>query len=312
MAELRFVQYLFGMSRSIDIRQLRYFVAVAEELNFRRAAERLHITQPPLSRQIHALESALGVRLLVRDTTSVRLTPAGQEALQEFGAQVRQFDAAVQRVAAGASARRTRLKVGMLWWADLSEFQSFEQTLSRSAGITGAEPVIAHSIELLARLRRGEIDAAMLALPLDLGDVPAVPIARVPHVLLMPALHPLARRKALHLRELDGLALLRFKRSENPALYDHFQRLYVAAGYTPRRELVAQGTIATIAQIAAGRGFTLMPRPLARQRHPGVVARGLKDVVYIDVVMAISPQLGKTLCAAIGKAAATFTSALTA
>ncbi len=77
--------------RGIALRQLRYFVAVAEEMNFRRAAERLHITQPPLSRQIAALETALGARLLERDTKRVRLTPDGELALREFRQLLLQF-----------------------------------------------------------------------------------------------------------------------------------------------------------------------------------------------------------------------------
>jgi DNA-binding transcriptional LysR family regulator len=81
-----------AIGRNIDVRQLRYFVAVAEELNFRRAAERLHITQPPLSRQIAALEAALGVPLLERDTRAVRLTPAGEAAQREFARLLQRFD----------------------------------------------------------------------------------------------------------------------------------------------------------------------------------------------------------------------------
>ena len=91
--------------RSIDIRQLRYFLVLAEELNFRRAAERLHLTQPPLSRQIAALEQALGVALLDRSGPLTRLTAAGEQARAAFAQAVQAFDAALAGVAAQGRCR---------------------------------------------------------------------------------------------------------------------------------------------------------------------------------------------------------------
>src|SRR5512139_2520758 len=108
------------MNRTIDLRQLRYFVAVAEELNFRRAAERLHITQPPLSRQVGELERALGVQLLERNTKAVQLTPAGEVALQEFRTLLAACDAAMERVSNTKVAPKRRLRLGMVYWSDLA------------------------------------------------------------------------------------------------------------------------------------------------------------------------------------------------
>ena len=124
-----------AIDRSIDIRQLRYFLVVAEELNFRRAAERLHLTQPPLSRQIAALEAALGVRLLERNGQSTRLTVAGQLAKPAFAQAVAAFEAALRQVGTAASPSRERFRMGLPWWVDMSEFGRFEEALRAATGI---------------------------------------------------------------------------------------------------------------------------------------------------------------------------------
>lgn len=293
-----------GLDRNIDIRQLRYFVAVAEELSFRRAAERLHITQPPLSRQIAALEAALGIGLLERDTQRVRLTPAGELALREFRQLLRRFEESMARIAVERPTARQRLRIGVLWWADLSGFAHFEQKLARTAGIAVIEPVVGQTVELIEQLRRGEIDATMLVLPCPTERLRLHPVARARHVALIPSGHPLARKRALRLRDLEALpAFLRFRRRENPPLYDHFSAQYEASGFRPPREEVAQGTVATLSQIAAGRGCTVMPRIAARRSHPGVAARRLLDQVYVDVVLATPEQLEPELQHALHEAA---------
>jgi DNA-binding transcriptional LysR family regulator len=291
--------------RHVDLRQLRYFVAVAEELNFRRAAERLHITQPPLSRQVAALEAALGVRLLERDTHAVRLTKAGEAAQREFVRLLQLVDDGIARVAAAQPAALQRLRVGVPWWADLSGFATFEQSLGGATGVRAVEPVVGHAAELTTKLRHGEIDAAMLVLPCRTDGLRLHPVARVPHVALIPSAHPLARKRALRLRDLETLpAFLRFRRRDNPPLYDHFSALYRASGFRPPHEDVAQGTVATLSQIAAGRGCTVMPRIAARRSHPGVAARRLLDEVYVDVALATADDLDPALQDALRRTAA--------
>ena len=291
--------------RHVDLRQLRYFVAVADELSFRRAAERLHITQPPLSRQIAALEEALGVRLLERDTHAVRLTPAGEAAQREFARLLRLVDEGVARVVAAQPAAPQRVRIGVPWWADLSGFAAFEQALGRAAGVRSVEPLVGHAAELTAKLRQRELEAAMLVLPCPTDGLQLHPVSRAPHVALIPSAHPLARKRALRLRDLEALpAFLRFRRRDNPLLYDHFSALYRASGFRPPREALAQGTVATLSQIAAGRGCTVMPRVAARRSTPGVAARRLLDDVYVDVALATRDDLDPALQEALRRTAA--------
>lgn len=286
--------------RSIDIRQLRYFLVVAEELNFRRAAERLHLTQPPLSRQIAALEQALGVALLDRAGPGTRLTPAGEQARGAFEQAVRAFDEALARVAAQASELRQRLRLGLPWWMDMSAFATLDRGWREATGLAPLEPQLEIGPELLAGLLRRTLDAALIAMPHDLKGLGHIEVARLRHVAVVPADSPLARRRALRLADLqDGPVFLRFAKRVNPALWMHYQRQYDALGFKPAREANAPGTSATIAQIAAGRGCTLLPTALARQRYPGVAYRRLLDEVSVDLHLVFSETLEPALVQAL-------------
>ncbi len=277
--------------RSIDIRQLRYFLVLAEELNFRRAAERLHLTQPPLSRQIAALEAALGVTLLDRDGPATRLTADGRRAQAAFAAAVQAFDAALAQAAGGADIDRP-LRLGLPWWVDLSSFQAMDSAWREASGRAALEPVLEIGPKLLDALRQGALDAALIAMPHELHGLRHVPVARLRHVALVPSASPLARKRALRLRDLEALpAFLRFPKRQNPALWMHYQRQYEAAGFRPAAEAEAPGTTATLAQIAAGRGGTLMPAAMARQRYAGVACRRLLDEVSVDIHLVFADAL---------------------
>jgi DNA-binding transcriptional LysR family regulator len=282
-----------SIGRGIEIRQLRYFLVLAEECNFRRAAERLHITQPPLSRQVAALEAALGQVLFERGPVSTRLTPAGERAREAFAAAVQAFDDALRRVAGGGEARPL-LRLGLPWWVDMSRVPPFEAALRRGEGLSQLEVHTGSGPELQRLLLRRRLDAALITMPQDLQGLLHRPLARVPHVALVPASSALARKRAVRLRDLQDLTFLRFTKPQNPALWMHFQQQYDAAAFRPAHEAPAPGTAATIAQIAAGRGATLMPAAFARQRHAGVVARRLLDPVFVDVHLVFADGLDET------------------
>lgn len=297
--------------RSIDIRQLRYFLVVAEELNFRRAAERLHLTQPPLSRQIAALEGALGVALLDRSGPGTRLTAEGEQARTAFTQAVQAFDAAVAGVAAREPASPDCLRLGLPWWMDMSAFAPLDRAWREATRLAPLEPQLATGPELLAALLKRTLDAALIAMPHDVQGLRHVAVATLAHVAVVPASSPLARKRALRLADLQGgPVFLRFPRRVNPALWTHYQRQYEALGFQPAREADAPGTSATIAQIAAGRGCTLLPAGLARQRYPGVAYRRLLDPVTVQVHLVFREGLAPTLVQALTDQGALFTQVL--
>jgi DNA-binding transcriptional LysR family regulator len=284
------------MNRSIDLRQLRYFVAVAEELNFRRAAERLHITQPPLSRQISELEAALGVPLLARSTKAVRLTPAGQAALPEFRALLAAFDAAMERVAQTQAAPKRRLRLGMIYWSDLAGLPAFEGALLSTRLATGVDVMSLASHESMAALKRGELDAALVAGPLDTGGLAHRTVGRERHAAFVPQTHALAGRTRISMHDLTQLpAFFRFRRVDNPLLYDHFARQYAAIGFRHPTEAPAIGAMGLLAQIAAGRGGTIMPSAIAARPYPGVTAIDLEEDITVDLLLVVGAHVDAPL-----------------
>jgi LysR family transcriptional regulator, benzoate and cis,cis-muconate-responsive activator of ben and cat genes len=290
------------MNRSIDIRQLRYFIAVAQERSFRLAAERLHITQPPLSRQIAELEAALGLRLLTRDTRHVVPTAAGELALREFTRLVERFDQVLAQVAAAATAL-PRLRLAMLYWHRMQGLAGFERELVQAGAISGLEVTTLTSHESVARIRQGQLDAALVVAPIAAPGAQVHRLGTLRHAAFIPARHPLARKRRLHLADLAQVPpFFRFRRSANPLLYDHFARQYAALGFAPQ-QAPAMEALGVFAQIAAGRGCTIMPEAMLRQRHEGMVGRPLVEDVTIDLALAVSARLPAPLRDALLRAA---------
>jgi len=293
-----------AMTAAISLRQMRYFVAVAEECHFGRAAQRLHITQPPLSRQIADLEARLGVSLLAREARQVRVTAAGERALEEFRKLLAATQAALERLGALRDALPT-LRLGLLNWFDLARLPALEHRLLREGLAARIESELMASHEAVAAVRAGRMDAALVAAPIETPGLEAVTLARLRMVALLPAKSPLARRRSLMLSDLNSEPpFYRFRRSISPLLWDHFDRQYRAQGFTPHEVAQAPELMGALARIGAGHGCTLAPEPLAVRHYAGVTRRRLKERVTLDVALVISPALEAPLRAALATFAA--------
>jgi DNA-binding transcriptional LysR family regulator len=259
---------------NIELRQLRYFVTVAEELHFGRAARRLHMTQPPLSQTIMALEEMLGAPLFERNRRGVALTAAGTALLPEARRLLEQsagLAELVQRAASGASGR---LSLAFVSSADYSvlpptlrayraEFPQVEITLKEATSDLQLEDLI-----------DGRVDAGLLIPPLPdraRQDLDYLPVLREPLVLAAPAgLPALARAKAADLRKLVGIPLIIFPRHISPGLYDAILSVFREAGVTPEvgQEAIQMQTIVSL--VSAGMGLALVPQSVSNLRRPGV------------------------------------------
>ena len=259
----------------MELRHLRYFVTVAGELHFGRAAERLFISQPALSQQIRSLEAELGLKLLERDRRGVRLTPEGAAFLAEATAVVQQADraAAVARALAEGATGRLRISYVRTTPGGLPErivreyqrrFPGVE--LAADSGSTGAN---------VERLRTGELDVAFVHTPIEnAADLGCVDITTVPLVVALPSTHPLSRRRRIPREALAGVPLVYFPRTNSPGVYDlGLSQVYgstsapdiVRTEPTEERMLVA---------VAEGAGITLLTEERAATlRYPGVVYR---------------------------------------
>jgi DNA-binding transcriptional LysR family regulator len=264
-------------------RQMRYFLAVAETLHFRRAAERLHMTQPPLSQQIAAFEEELGVPLFVRDRRSVTLTEAGESLLADVRRILGDMDAAQRRAVDTGLGRVGRLRVGFIGPAidgplgpDLKAF------CENHPGIA-LELSEKSTPELLELVRGKGLDAAVVRLSGPNPDGLEHHIYhREAYVLAVPAGHRLAGAAAIEPEMLDDEPLIMFPRFLNPALHDQWTALLSGAGARLR---VAQEVLtkhATVALVAAGLGVSPVPRSTADT--------GRRDVAFVPFAAA-TPEL---------------------
>jgi len=289
------------MTRPVTVRQLRYFLAVAEERNFRRAAERLAITQPPLSRQIAELEAALGVQLFDRDTHGVRLTPAGEMGLRSFSQLMHGFDAALEHVAQ-ASNDRPRLRLGVLNWVDLRGLAAMERRLVEAGYVSGIDVRTTTTIAAASALRGNGLDAAIVLWPASMHRLRGDMVDQVPLMAFVPSASALARRRRIAVRDLQSLPpFFRFSRAENSRMYDEFTRQYAAHGFSPIEEAGAPDPLHVFAQIGSGHGCTCLPAPFSRHRYAGVQPRPLREQIMVPLVLLTSLRTTQELHNALVK-----------
>ncbi|MEJ1975144.1 MAG: LysR substrate-binding domain-containing protein [Acetobacteraceae bacterium] len=218
----------------MDPRRLTCFVALAEELHFRRAAERCHITQPALSQQLKTLEDELQVQLVYRTKRQVSLTHAGEVFLEQARTLLSLGEQAVQLTQRAARGEIGQLTIGVTAPALFIVFPEiarwFRQHLPgvtlQAFEMTTAEQEIA--------LKSGRIEAGIVHPPLDDGTLACAAIADVVFKLVLSDQNPLARRPALHLRDLADEHFILFPRSIGPRLYDTIIALCRNAGFSPQ------------------------------------------------------------------------------
>ena len=264
----------------IDMRAWRQFAAVAQELHFGRAAQRLHITQPPLTQGIATLERNLGLRLFDRTQRSVQLTAAGAALLPEVLDLLARAQALPGRARAAAAGELGRLRLAFVSTVGFGLLPQWVRAFRAQWPGVQLELIEATGDVQLDALERGDIDAGLLLH--SPGQVPPglahLCVAREPLVLALPEHHALA---AVHV-PLDWVALLDaplviFPRRSVASLYDAIVALYHAAGRTPRvaQEAIQMQTIVNL--VSAGLGVAWVPASVRQFQRHGVVYRDMAD-----------------------------------
>jgi len=248
----------------VELRHLRYFVAVAEELHFRRAAERLHVAQPAVSEQIRKLEEQLGVRLFDRTQRSVALTDAGAALLTEAYRVLRQAETA--RVAARNASNRPGLRMG---YVPTALRASIPRTLRHLAGAmpnlqTTIEP--GAGLDLVAAVRAGELDAAVVSLPLPTAGVHVTPLGEQRAVAVFPVDHEHAVKPHVALERIAPERIVVLPRDADRPLYDAVLAACWAAGISPTLIEMPDGHVDRILlAVASGAGMAILPECVAER-----------------------------------------------
>ncbi len=269
-------------SAAVELRRLRYFVAVAEELNFSRAAQRLCMAQPPLSTQIKQLEQELGVRLFDRTGRRVRLTHAGRLLLEEAQSIFVQVEQTVRVVREAGQGEIGRLSLGFIPAASndiLPEILREFRSRSPKVELFLHEMMPDRAVQSLHDKR---IDVSFLFLPREDEIVRCKIISREPLVVALPETHPLASEPRLEMQALADEDFVLPARYSTPSLYGKVTDICRQAGFTPKAIQKEVGLMQTIiCLVAGGIGVALVPASLQNLNRKGVVYREVQDLMPI-------------------------------
>jgi DNA-binding transcriptional LysR family regulator len=286
----------------MELRHLRSFLAVAEELHFTRAARRLHIAQSPLSQQIRRLENELGTRLFERDHHSVRLTAAGEAMLEHARAAIRHADRAAHAARLAAAGRSGTLAVGFLASAALELLPRIVPSFRAHAPTAELRLTEASSAQLVDHLHDGQLDVAFIRPPDDRQQLTVEVIWSEPMLVALPAGHALGANAALRLAELQGEPLILFPRASAPRFHDQLIAACHQAGVSPRivQEAVAMPMI--ISLVAAGVGAALVPRSVSPLASGQVTYHRLRGTpLRAEIAMATHANNGSPLLDAFAR-----------
>jgi DNA-binding transcriptional LysR family regulator len=270
----------------MELRHLRYFVAVAEELHFGRAAKRLYIAQPPLSQQIQQLEEELGVSLLKRTNRRVELTDAGRAFLDEaykILAHIEQAKLLAQRTARGEIGKLA------LGFVSSAAFELLPRLLSTYREQHPKIHVSLHEMEKdeqIAALFARQIQVGLLRPPVDSSELCSEIILREPLLLALPAQHPLVSKAQISIQDLANETFVLQPRHWTLGLYDRIMNLCHSTGFSPSVKQEAADTYLIIGLVAANMGISLVPASVQSLRSQGVVYRPLEgDTTQIEMAM---------------------------
>lgn len=249
----------------MELRHLRYFVAVAEEENVSKAAVKLHVSQPGVSRQIRDLEEEIGFQLFERSAKSVRLTPAGTVFLSEARAVLQRATEAVEKARAAAGTASAEINIG---YAPSLTVQILPQALRRFQDQFPNVRAVLHDLsteEMLAQLGEGKLQVALTVKPSAklLRGLNFEELAQYAMRVAVAPKHALAKSKSVTLAEIVGGPLIAYSRKDYPEYHAMLDKLFAPTGKKARIAGEHDGVTSLIAAVESGRGFALVPECLA-------------------------------------------------
>ena len=261
----------------MEFRHLRYFLALAEELHFGRAAQRLSISQPPLSLNIQQLEASVGARLFTRNSRGVQLTAAGQAFVPAARALLEQASAAMREAREVALGQAGELQIGFagtLLYCGLPQvLQRFQDSHPRLRLVLRE----LSSSEQLSELVRDRLDLAFVHTPRVPPGFEQFLVASQSLMVCLPRTHPLATAASIHLQDLQAQALVVVSRTVSPDYHERILAECELAGWLPTVVHELRHWLSVVALVAQGQGVALVPQALARSALAGAVFVPLQD-----------------------------------
>lgn len=261
----------------MELRQLRYFEVVASTLNFSRAAERLHIAQPPLSRQIQQLEEELGVPLLDRSSRPLKLTNAGSffyDQTVQVLARLKEIQKATRRIGAGSTRWMGIGFVPSILYGFLPNVLKRFTTENENLDISLSELT---SVQQAEALKAGRIDVGFGRLAIQDEGLHNIVLVEEPMLVAIPAHSPLAGEAVIPLRRLVDEVLVLYPASPRPSFADQVLHQFSVRGYEVGKVYETNGLQTAIGLVAAGMGVTIVPESVQRLKRDDVTYRPLLE-----------------------------------
>ncbi len=276
-----------------EIRQLYYFSVLAEELNLCRAAERLYISQPPLSRQLRQFEEKLGVRLFVRHNKGLTLTPQGQQVLKIAQHLLKQHEIACENLKKLTNSQKNEFCVGFSNAFELGVFTGLQAQLKDKFG-SKLRIVGYNSPKLVREVKNNRVDLAFVAMPLETKGLLNITLAYVEkYMAALPQTWPEAELGELGLRDLANKPVFWYRREANPAFYDFTKSIFVHTAFSPIFVEEPDEHESLLARIAAGEAAGIFSSSFSVIKRPGVVYRPLKEGAELCQQMGVIAAQGR-------------------
>lgn len=254
----------------MELRQLRHFLLLAEEMHYGRAAQRLHITQPALSISIAKLEQEFGVRLFDRGRTGIRLTVPGELMLQRAREVMNNAERAQGFASSLSQGQIGRVEMGFstpVLRRDLEELLEVCRAELPQVDLVLREATSQKQLEMLSA---GRLDAGLVSFPLPPPGLEHIELFEDRFMVCLPARHPLARTRRINLAQLRHEPFVFPSREGTPSIHDQLVGLCATAGFYPRVAYESQHSLSTISLVSRGRGIGFVLAAMAALRSPGV------------------------------------------
>jgi DNA-binding transcriptional LysR family regulator len=280
-----FLAYVDQVRVEIELRKMQYFLAIAEERSFTRAAKRCHVAQASLSRQIRSMEISLDTQLFERLPRDIRLTPAGKVFRKEASKALEHSQRAVSLMRSLKREKDQKLRIGLSTLSDLPRLRALVETARKSAEQVAVEHTTAYTSDLVLAVHRGRLDLAVVDLPIKSRGIALFPIQSESLIAVLPQDHPLAQRPMIRLFELKKEQITILSRQIDPASVN-VEAMLLKADIGASSIVPAANLIELLDHVPVHRSVGLMRSSAGRLRRDDVLYKPLADSVQLETALA--------------------------